>query len=91
MNRLTYEALSNLTFVFTGCRATTGTPNRTTGKMSNFGEYHAFLNKESAKEFARTCNDSVVHIGTARTLRKYSAGQTVTSYIEHLSMLEVTW
>lgn len=90
MSNLTYAALNGITFVFTGQRATAGTPNSVTGKMSNFGLYHAFMSKGSAHEFASSCNDPVVHTGTARALRKYSQGQSVANYIEHLHMLEVT-
>lgn len=82
-----YEALKKYVFVFVGQNATTGEPNKKTGRLSNYGQFYCFDNAAAAKEFADNqngINDQIIEIGSARALRKYALGSSVVNYIEHL-------
>lgn len=80
--------MNNETIVFVGQNASTGTPNRTTGRMSTYGEMYKFNSRKNAIEFAEkndTGNASCVSVvGTRNTIRKYNFGISVANYNEHI-------
>ena len=83
-----YEKFKGKTVVFVGERATTGEPNRLTGRLSNWGYYHVFNKRKDAKEFMddweRKNPGKLADMGSAKAMRKYSLGCTVENYLEDL-------
>ena len=79
-------------YVFTGQNATTGEPNRKTGRMSYYGCILKFSTKEGAEKYAEKKYSSsardICEMGTARTLRKYCMGMSVRNYEDYLHHLQ---
>ena len=85
MTDLNYGSFENDYFVFDGEKATTGAANARTGIHSYFGTMIKFNSKAAAMEYVNTYRGyGICKAGTARTLRKYSFGQTLENYFEHL-------
>ena len=82
---MNYSDFNSDYFVFDGENATTGTPNRTTGRLSNFGSMLKFNSKEAAALYVENyCGYGICKAGTARSLRKYNLGMSIQSYLEDL-------
>lgn len=78
-------------FVFDGENATTGTANKRTGRMSYFGDMLKFRTKEDAVNYVNEYRGyGICKAGTVKTLRKYSLGCSVNTYLEHLYMISYT-
>ena len=80
-------------YVFVGQHATTGTPHKQTGRMSNYGGYVAFKNKADAIRYAEEYYNpnnfyEFAKHGTVNTLRKYSLGDTWYNYLDELLLLD---
>ena len=72
-------------FVFDGENATTGDPNKITGRLSTWGEMLKFNSKSAAEEYVNNYRGyGICKAGTARALRKYSLGMSVKNYLEDL-------
>ena len=76
--------INNYWFVFIGENATTGTPNKLTGKMSMFGNICAFKTKAAAKEYAGNNYARIICTGKARKMRQFCLGMSVKAFEEHL-------
>lgn len=73
-----------------GQNATTGTPNPTTGRMSLWGDLHAFNTKAERDEFCDKWNDrhNTYPVKTNRKdARQYFLGMTMASYNENIDAL----
>ena len=78
-------------YVFVGQNASTGTPNKITGRVSKYGKFYKFENHKLAKKFVDELpfdyNNQIIEIGTIRTLRKYDLGNTLYVYEDNLNTM----
>lgn len=81
-------------YVFKGQNASTGVPNKKTGRMSFFGSILKFDSKNDALKFVdehdRGYAQQLCIAGTKKTMRKYCLGMTVKNIEECLSYIEIT-
>lgn len=81
-------------FVFDGQNASTGTPNKITGRMSFYGHYLKFKTKKEAAEYAEKNETGfagdILVAGTRNTLRKYDFGSSVLDYNYYLDQMDYT-
>lgn len=89
-----YSDFDGSFFVFIGQNASTGEPHHLTGRMSFFGRYYGgFGSRQDAVAFAAAHDDgspqTISVAGTARSLRCYSLGCSVQSYLTDLSIVSI--
>jgi len=72
-------------YVFIGENATTGTPNKITGRMSYFGDILIFKSKKDAIEFVNDYRGYGLCIaGNKKKMREYSLGMSVSAFEEDI-------
>lgn len=81
--------------LFIGQNATTGTPNRNTGRLSNYGAYLKFDSKKERDGYyneLRSSSSSELYVKCgAKSGRLYSLGSTVKQYRDHLQHIPTTF
>jgi len=76
-------------FVFDGQNASTGEPNRVTGRMSFYGEVLKFHSKKEAKQFEEESRSTNLCIaGTKSKMRGYCLGMSVSQFEEYLYQID---
>ena len=76
-------------FVFDGQNASTGTPNRVTGRMSFYGQVLKFHSKKEAKQYEEESRSTDICIaGMKAIMRKYCLGMSVSQFEEHLFQID---
>lgn len=91
MNEMTLELkkiVEKCHYVFTGEKATNRTP-LSTGNILYYGSYLAFKTKKEALNYAENFNEMEICVsGTAMSLRKFSLGISLCSYLDMLYYAE---
>lgn len=78
-------------YVFDGQNATTGSPNRITGRMSNYGNTLKFKTKKEALEYVEDYRGyAICRAGTKKTMRTYDLGCSVAIFEEYFHMVGYT-
>lgn len=85
--------MTKFTFLFDGQNASTGTPNKNTGRMSFYGSVHKFTNRAEAIEYAEKrdtgYSSCIVEIGGRQKMRQFCLGMTTRDFNEYLNFLVV--
>jgi len=78
MSEIKLSGIKQQWYVFDGQNATTGTPNDRTGRMSYWGDLHAFSSKKKALDYVDAHDDNfqgqICAAGGRQTMRKYCLG-----------------
>lgn len=81
-------------YVFEGFNATTGAPNRRTGKHSFYGDILSFESKELALQYVADKDpeslptDRSLVVGTRRKMREFRLGSTMQDFNTDMDMLD---
>ena len=90
MDEITKDDLAGKWFVWIGLAATTGRPNRVTGRLSRYGRFISLPSRAEAKKFETDYFDRdgnyKAYSCTVNTGRRFSRGDTWAEFMTDLAM-----